>query len=821
MSPDNHEQSPLLEASPRVESSQPGCFSVGVFVLTWLWIVLVVLGATIAHLAISSFSLLIPNWNFVVIQAATGMILAIPLLALTLFWRSSIYKPAFKTWLLASIFTLLLAPIHFLPANAALLQGLARIILITVFIALVSLFSDLPGIRLIISDIKNQFSNPSWRIALIIGTIFFFPWLAWGALGSALDTIFQIIVGFTIGVAIVYVIQQNIETDVIQHAPVSKRRYFYLGFTMGTTIYIMSAGTAFPYGGMQLLIMICLPPLGWTILALNYNSQSYELPKQISIYWLPLIVLVGLAASAPLAFIDPDELLLISSANAGDILQWALYSAGLSAIIGIVASLIFSIYIYTRRFTNKTAPKFTRLLNGLTIICIIIGAWIYITIGQPGFHGEGLFVILKTQVDTREAQDIQDYGTRRHFVYDTLTEHANTTQKDLRRIFDNLGIEYTPYYLVNAIQVRGGPLLRLWLESRPEVDRVIDNPWLRPLHAPLPTSSGYAPEPTSSTWNIEMIKADLVWQEFDVTGEGIIIGQSDSGVDGGHKALSGSYRGKLSGHDYNWLDPWNGSTQPTDLDGHGTQSLGIILGQQIGVAPGASWYGCVNLARNLGNPSVYLDCMQFMLSPFPIGGDPFINGEPSLGAHISNNSWGCPPIEGCDTSSLLPAVRAMRDAGIFVVASAGNDGPGCESLSVPLPIYEETFAVGSINQFGQLSDFSSLGPVTADGSGRTKPDIVAPGEDVLSAMPNNSYAYSSGTSFSGPHVAGVVALIWSANPNLIGDIDQTADILAKSAQPYTGNLPLCEGSESYPSTAVGYGILDAYAAVEMALSHNE
>ncbi|MCK4898699.1 MAG: S8 family serine peptidase, partial [Anaerolineales bacterium] len=407
------------------------------------------------------------------------------------------------------------------------------------------------------------------------------------------------------------------------------------------------------------------------------------------------------------------------------------------------------------------------------------------------------------QTDTSEAEDIPSYTARRHYVYETLTEHANRTQNDLQTIFDNLGIDYTAYYLVNGLQVQGGPILRTWLEGRPEVDRVIDNPWLRPLTSPLPTSSGFAQAPTGPTWNLNAIKAIRVWDELGVTGAGIVIGQSDSGIDGEHPELYVSYRGVNSGHDYNWFDPWNGTTKPTDLDGHGTHSLGIIVGQRVGVAPGASWYGCVNLARNLGNPSLYLDCMQFMLAPFPIGGDPLKDGDPSLGAHISNNSWGCPQIEGCDSGALLPAVRALRDAGVFVVASAGNDGPNCESLSVPIPIYEEAYAVGSIDQFGQLSSFSSLGPVTVDGSGRTKPDLTAPGEEVLSAMPNNSYDYLSGTSFAGPHVAGVVALMWSANPILIGDMDRTEEILAHTAQPYTGNFPACEGASSNPSTAVG------------------
>ena len=69
---------------------------------------------------------------------------------------------------------------------------------------------------------------------------------------------------------------------------------------------------------------------------------------------------------------------------------------------------------------------------------------------------------------------------------------------------------------------------------------------------------------------------------------------------------------------------------------------------------------------------------------------------------------------------------------------------------------------------------------------------------------------------SGPHVVGVVALMWSANPALIGDIEQTEHILDQSAGPYTGTLPSCSQANTDPSAAVGYGVLDAYTAVKMA-----
>jgi subtilisin family serine protease len=154
---------------------------------------------------------------------------------------------------------------------------------------------------------------------------------------------------------------------------------------------------------------------------------------------------------------------------------------------------------------------------------------------------------------------------------------------------------------------------------------------------------------------------------------------------------------------------------------------------------------------------------------------------------------------------------------VFVEVSAGNDGPLCYTLDSPPAIYDEVYTTGAVDEFGQVTAFSSVGPVNSDGSGRIKPDIIAPGEEVLSAMPGSTYGRMTGTSMAGPHVVGVVALMWSANPDLIGDIDRTEAILNASARPYTGPVPQCPGADGLPSTVTGYGVLDAYAAVQMAL----
>jgi subtilisin family serine protease len=105
-----------------------------------------------------------------------------------------------------------------------------------------------------------------------------------------------------------------------------------------------------------------------------------------------------------------------------------------------------------------------------------------------------------------------------------------------------------------------------------------------------------------------------------------------------------------------------------------------------------------------------------------------------------------------------------------------------------------------------------------DGSNRVKPDILAPGEEVISSFPGNSYAIEQGTSMAGPHVVGTVALMWSANPKLIGDVDRTTSILIETAKPYQEQVDACGRSGSVPNNATGYGIVDAYAAVKAALA---
>src|SRR2546430_15836078 len=137
--------------------------------------------------------------------------------------------------------------------------------------------------------------------------------------------------------------------------------------------------------------------------------------------------------------------------------------------------------------------------------------------------------------------------------------------------------------------------------------------------------------------------------------------------------------------------------------------------------------------------------------------------------HVVNCSWGCPGREGCVTQAELETiVNNTQAAGIFVEVSAGNSGPGCSSVTDAPAIYSASFSTGAIDISNALASFSSRGPSTYYTPNLLKPNISAPGVNGRSSYysGDTTYANLQGTSMAGPHVAGVVALVWSARPQI-------------------------------------------------------
>lgn len=718
-------------------------------------------------------------------------------------------RAIFRTWSVAGIFMLIVLPVQLAGASEAQTAALLQIICTLVFLAVLWLIGRRGGAPV---QVASGAAWPTLLAAALIGI----PWVVWGALGSWLDTVLNLAAALLLGLSTAHTLSRYLFPHLkgIEGEP---RLSFFLG-GLAAGVAISTMGASFGHNGQQIILLFLLSGLGWLATAIG----CWGAPENPAINRRSVSLLVGLVAAAPLLFVDPEELALILNLGSRDVA----YYAFLATLIGLGTSLVLGLVAWALHHRGGgRRPILSAIAASAVLMGLAIAYWL---IGQPGLYGEQLYVIMVDQADLSAAAGIDDPVERRTYVYQTLVQHADATQDGIRRALDTTGVAYKPYYLVNALEVDAGPLLRLWLESRPEVDRVLVSPELRPLPRPPSATQGSADPPDEPQWNLKNVGAPQVWDVFNVRGAGIVIGQSDSGVDGAHPELRDQYRGHQAGgptgDDYNWLDPWYTTPSPTDRGGHGTHTLGSILGRTVGVAPEATWIGCVNLARNLGNAPRYLDCLQFHLAPYPQTGNPFEDGRPELGANVLNNSWGCPKIEGCDPTSLLPAVRALRAAGVFVVASAGNDGAECSTINAPISLYDEVFSIGAVDESGAVAMFSSRGPVTADGSGRTKPDVVAPGVDILSAYPNGTYEYNSGTSMAGPHVAGVVALLWSADPSLLGDIDRTEQILYETAHPLSAEQTgafFCADDGVPPDNVAGYGLVDAFAAVERALSTGE
>ncbi len=439
-------------------------------------------------------------------------------------------------------------------------------------------------------------------------------------------------------------------------------------------------------------------------------------------------------------------------------------------------------------------------------------------------------------------------------LYNELTSTAQLSQSSLRDWLDERGIPYRAFYLVNMIEVYGDIEVATALRRRLEIDRLVSNPMVAQLDgsttaAPVSVVPRFRPlgvdalATAALPYGLDATNAPAVWG-MGYTGQDIIVASQDTGVQWDHPALRMAYRGVISptiafttplpvNHVYNWYDAWGEDGRPNtcdqdpqipcDDDGHGTHTVGTMVGDAtadgdtiLGMAPNAKWIGCRNMLNGVGTPASYTACFEFFLAPYPQGGDPFTDGRPDLAPHIINNSWGCPPSEGCDTDSLQQVVAAMRAAGQMVVASAGNKGPSCGTVQDPAAIYDEVFSVGAHDIAGTIASFSSRGPVIVDSSGRMKPDISAPGVNVRSASVNNSYRTLSGTSMASPHTAGAVALLWSARPELIGNIDATEQLLIKSAMPVSVSGCSVGGQVVAPNNVYGFGRLDVLAAVEMA-----
>ena len=373
-------------------------------------------------------------------------------------------------------------------------------------------------------------------------------------------------------------------------------------------------------------------------------------------------------------------------------------------------------------------------------------------------------------------------------VVDTLRDTSEKSQENLisfieRKVKDGDISEYNSFFIINSIYIKGKAELIEKIARRSDVESIrLNHTIISDKEENIKHKNTLAE--AGVPWNLESIQADRVTK----TGKDIVVGIIDSGVNANHPELQDAL---LPGGFKDFVEPTN--TEPIDETGHGTHVAGTILGRTIGIAKDAKLI-VARVFNKEGEASDdgLLAAGQWILEKKP---------------QVVNNSWG----GNRDDSFYDDIVKKWKAAGIVPIFSAGNTGSynagGEGSIGSPASL-EDSFSVGALTKDDKLAKFSLRGPSKL--TNKFKPEISAPGVNILSADYKGGYVLKTGTSMAAPHVSGAVALILEANRNLT--VDKVEEILKTTATPLTDDHYI-----SSPNMGYGYGKLNVFKAVEAAL----
>jgi subtilisin family serine protease len=426
-------------------------------------------------------------------------------------------------------------------------------------------------------------------------------------------------------------------------------------------------------------------------------------------------------------------------------------------------------------------------MRRVALVLALVGAGLVAPVAasaRPAFVD--VVVVLKSQANVAGLH-APTRAARLAGVERALRSHAAQSQRGVLDMLSHQRAAVSaviPLWIANAIEVSATPAVVRQLAGRPDVAAVQPNATIQAPTAATTT----LPEP-----NLAAVNAPALW-DLGYRGQGVVVASMDTGVDATHPDLAASWRGGTN----SWYDP-NGQhpTTPTDVNGHGTQTAGVMVGgagggTAIGMAPDAKWIA-VKIFNDRGQATTagIHQGFQWLLDP---DGNPNTPDAPN----VVNNSW------ATSTTSCAPDfqldLRSLRAAGILPVFAAGNDGPLTGSVDSPANL-PEAFAVGGTDNTDAIYPYSSRGPSSC--AGATAPALTAPAVDVRTSDLYGGYVTETGTSMAAPHVSGALALLLGAFPGLTAD-QQAAALEGAAADLGTSGV----------DADFGYGRLDVLAAYQ-------
>jgi hypothetical protein len=432
------------------------------------------------------------------------------------------------------------------------------------------------------------------------------------------------------------------------------------------------------------------------------------------------------------------------------------------------------------------------------------GEYISINISLSAQYDEAMLL--------QNSKRIKNASDRRAFVVNELKNFSSYEQSGLLGLLNSLEAEgkvkqINPLWIGNLVNCLVLPEVVQILSTRSDLARLDYNKMQQVLETDSfsdefkEAKADKLKNTANIAWNVSLINAPQVWAE-GFTGEEVVVSVIDSGVNYNHQDLAGRMwtHPNFPNHGFNFL---NNSHNTMDDNSHGTHCAGTVAGNGVagtvtGIAPGATIMALKVLdSGGSGTEAGVWAAIQFSVE---------------YGASVMSLSLGWKHAWSPDRSMWRTTMNNALAAGVIASVAAGNEGtsfsdvppsqvrtpgdippPWTNPLQVSPGGNSAVVSVGSTTNTDAISSFSSRGPVTWQnilpfndypynpGTGLIRPDVVAPGSNIisLSNTSNTGYTTKSGTSMATPAVAGLMALMVSKNPGITPE--QISQILEETA----------------------------------------